>query len=88
MNVQITADSIFQAGQSYHAMDYTIEADWSSASYFLAAAAITQGEVTLIGLNSKSVQGDAGFLNVLERMGCKVERSSEKIFIQGILEWD
>ena len=71
------------AGQSYHAMDYTIEADWSSASYFLAAAAITQGEVTLIGLNSKSVQGDAGFLNVLEKMGCKVERSSEKIFIQG-----
>jgi 3-phosphoshikimate 1-carboxyvinyltransferase len=71
------------AGQSYHAMDYTIEADWSSASYFLAAAAITQGEVTLTGLNSKSVQGDAGFLNVLERMGCKIERSSKKVFIKG-----
>ena len=70
-------------GQSYRAMDYAIEADWSSASYFLAAAAITQGEVTLIGLNSKSVQGDAGFLDVLERMGCKVERSPEKIFIKG-----
>jgi len=70
-------------GQSYRAMDYAIEADWSSASYFLAAAAITQGEVTLIGLNSKSVQGDAGFLDVLERMGCKIERSPEKIFIKG-----
>ena len=71
------------ADQTYHPMDYTIEADWSSASYFLAAAAITQGEVTLIGLNSKSVQGDAGFLNVLEKMGCTIERSSEKIFIKG-----
>jgi 3-phosphoshikimate 1-carboxyvinyltransferase len=64
-------------------MDYTIEADWSSASYFLAAAAITQGEVTLIGLNPDSVQGDTGFLNVLEKMGCTTERSSEKIFIKG-----
>ena len=71
------------AGQTYRPMDYTIEADWSSASYFLAAAAITQGEITLTGLNSKSVQGDAGFLNVLEKMGCTVERLSEKIFIKG-----
>jgi len=71
------------ADQTYHPMDYTIEADWSSASYFLAAAAITQGEVTLIGLNPDSVQGDTGFLNVLEKMGCTTERSSEKIFIKG-----
>jgi len=71
------------ADQTYHPMDYTIEADWSSASYFLAAAAITQGEVTLIGLNPDSVQGDTGFLNVLEKMGCTTERSPEKIFIKG-----
>jgi 3-phosphoshikimate 1-carboxyvinyltransferase len=71
------------ANQCYQAMDYSIEADWSSASYFLSAAAITQGEITLIGLNSKSVQGDAGFLDVLEKMGCTIERSSEKIFIKG-----
>ncbi len=63
--------------------DYTIEADWSSASYFLATAAITGGEVTLTGLNPDSVQGDAGFLNVLEQMGCDIERSPEKIFIKG-----
>ncbi|SVD08740.1 uncharacterized protein METZ01_LOCUS361594, partial [marine metagenome] len=28
-------------------------------------------------------QGDAGFLNVLERMGCVVERAFKKIFIKG-----
>ena len=71
------------ANQYYRAIDYNIESDWSSASYFLSAAAITQGEITLIGLNSKSVQGDAGFLDVLEKMGCTIERSSEKIFIKG-----
>ena len=85
VDVECTDHSRFYipADQTYHAMDYAIEADWSSASYFLAAGAITQGEVTLIGLNSKSVQGDAGFLNVLEKMGCTIERSSEKIFIKG-----
>ena len=85
VDVECTDHSRFYipADQTYHAMDYAIEADWSSASYFLAAAAITQGEVTLIGLNSKSVQGDAGFLDVLEKMGCTIERSSEKIFIKG-----
>ena len=71
------------AGQTYCATNYTIEGDWSSASYFLAAAAITQGEMTLTGLKSDSVQGDASFLNVLEQMGCTVERSHEKIFIKG-----
>ena len=85
IDVECTDHSRFYipGDQTYHAMDYTIEADWSSASYFLAAAAITQGEVTLVGLNSKSVQGDAGFLNVLEKMGCTIERSYEKIFIKG-----
>ena len=71
------------AGQIYQAKNYAIEADWSSASYFLAAAAITQGEMTLFGLKPDSLQGDAGFLNVLEQMGCTIERSPEKIFIKG-----
>ena len=71
------------AGQIYQAKNYAIEADWSSASYFLAAAAITQGEMTLFGLKPDSLQGDAGFLDVLEQMGCTIERSPEKIFIKG-----
>jgi 3-phosphoshikimate 1-carboxyvinyltransferase len=71
------------AGQTYQAKNYAVEADWSSASYFLAAAAITQGEMTLFGLKSDSLQGDAGFLDVLEQMGCTIERSPEKIFIKG-----
>ena len=69
--------------QIYSAMDYTVEADWSSASYFLAAAAITQGEMTLTGLNPDSIQGDASFLNVLEQMGCTIKKSYQKIFIKG-----
>jgi len=48
---------------------YTIEGDASSASYFLAAAAIKGGSIKVIGVGKKSIQGDIKFANVLEKMG-------------------
>eukprot|EP01036_Dinobryon_divergens_P022352 gene22352-30600_t len=51
---------------------YFIEGDASSASYFLAGAAITGGPVTVFGCGSESVQGDARFAKVLEKMGADV----------------
>ena len=71
------------AGQCYRAQDYRVEGDWSSASYFLASAAVTGGEITLTGLNPNSVQGDAQFLDVLGQMGCEIEKSQEKIRLKG-----
>ena len=58
-----------------------IEGDASSASYFLAGAAITGGKVTVYGCGSGSVQGDARFARVLEKMGATVEYTEESITI-------
>jgi 3-phosphoshikimate 1-carboxyvinyltransferase len=52
---------------------YEIEPDASTASYFLAAAAILGGDVEIGGLSRDSIQGDTGFAGVLEKMGCEVE---------------
>ncbi len=52
--------------------DYWIEGDASSASYFLAAAAIKGGEVRVNGVGKKSMQGDIQFMRVLEKMGAVV----------------
>jgi len=49
-----------------------IEGDASSASYFLAAAAIRGGRVRVKGVGSQSVQGDAAFATYLEKMGARV----------------
>lgn len=49
-----------------------VEGDASSASYFLAAAAIKGGEITVTGVGSDSVQGDKHFADVLEAMGATV----------------
>lgn len=71
-----------EAGQRYAGREYAIEADASNASYFLAAAAVTGGSVTLENLGSESIQGDVRFVDVLERMGCSVVRG-EKLSLTG-----
>jgi len=62
---------------------YEIEPDASAASYFLAAAAITGGRVTVEGLNQDALQGDINFIRVLEDMGCEIERGRDSITVQG-----
>ena len=58
-----------------------IEGDASSASYFRAGAAITGGPVTVYGCGEDSVQGDARFAKVLEKMGCDVIYGSNFITV-------
>ncbi|HUR54961.1 MAG TPA: 3-phosphoshikimate 1-carboxyvinyltransferase [Gemmataceae bacterium] len=66
-----------------HRSEYAIEPDASAASYFWAAAAIMGGRVTVGGLNRKSLQGDVAFVDVLERMGCRVEECDAGITVHG-----
>jgi 3-phosphoshikimate 1-carboxyvinyltransferase len=63
--------------QSTALASYAIEPDASAASYLFAAAAVTGGRVSVPGLTMDSLQGDVHFLDALERMGCRVERSPE-----------
>lgn len=64
---------VIRAGQQYIAPgNIMVEGDASSASYFLAAAAIAGGTVRVNGVGSASVQGDAKFAEVLALMGANV----------------
>ena len=67
----------------YGPQEYHIEPDASAASYFFAAAAITSGTVTVLGLSRKSIQGDVRFVDLLEQMGCRVEECSSGITVHG-----
>jgi 3-phosphoshikimate 1-carboxyvinyltransferase len=72
-----------QATRGYLAADYEIEPDASNASYFLAAAAVTGGRVTVKRLGAGSIQGDIGFAHVLEQAGCKANFGSDGITVEG-----
>ncbi len=69
--------------QIYQACDYMIEPDASTASYFFAAAAITNGNILVKGLPRQGLQGDTQFLGVLEQMGCRVIEEVEGIRVIG-----
>lgn len=58
-----------------------VEGDASSASYFLAGAAITGGTVTVRGCGSESVQGDVAFADVMEQMGATVTWAKDSITV-------
>jgi 3-phosphoshikimate 1-carboxyvinyltransferase len=67
----------------YHGRGYEIEPDASAASYFFAAAAIAGGRVTVEGLSRGSLQGDLAFCDCLEKMGCEVRYSPDRIVVTG-----
>ncbi len=67
----------------YRGTDYLIEPDASTASYFLAAAALTGRTVTIPGLGTQSMQGDLRFADVLSRMGADVELTNGSITVSG-----
>ncbi len=69
--------------QAYHSMAYSIEPDASTASYFFAAAALVGGRVRVPDLGRGALQGDLKFVDVLERMGCEVERADDYTEVRG-----
>lgn len=71
------------APQSYQACDYAVEPDASAAGYFWAAAAITGGCTRVLGLSRRALQGDVGFVEVLAKMGCRVEYGADWIEVSG-----
>lgn len=65
-------------GNGLQAVEYTVEPDASSASYFLAMGALN-GDVTINHLSANSLQGDKNFAQVLAQMGAAVEYSANHI---------
>ncbi|MDH7480767.1 MAG: 3-phosphoshikimate 1-carboxyvinyltransferase [Armatimonadota bacterium] len=72
-----------QGGQEYRAFEKGIPGDFSSAAFFLCAAAITSSELTLLGLDINDSQGDKAVLDMLSKMGAEVQVVQEGICIRG-----
>ncbi|MFW5915210.1 MAG: 3-phosphoshikimate 1-carboxyvinyltransferase [Planctomycetota bacterium] len=69
--------------QSYPAFKRAIPGDFSSATFFLVAAAITGSELQLYGLDVTDSQGDKAVIGMLERMGCEIGVTESGLRIQG-----
>ena len=67
--------------QSYLACDYTVEGDYSSASYLLALIAINGGKAKIKNLFRDSKQGDKYILEILQNMGATIIRGEDYVEI-------
>ena len=72
-----------KGGQSYRAFSERIKGDFSSATFFLCAAASTGSDITLNGLDMNDPQGDKAVVGMLERMGAGVEVRPLAVRIKG-----
>jgi 3-phosphoshikimate 1-carboxyvinyltransferase len=67
----------------YPGREYRVEGDHSSASYFLAAAAILGGRVRAEGLDPDSAQADARLQRILPDLGCTVRSGPDWVQVEG-----
>ena len=62
---------------------YAVEADASTACYFMAFAFLHGIDLTITNLGSETLQPDLGFAQFLVRMGAQVIVSTREVFVRG-----
>jgi 3-phosphoshikimate 1-carboxyvinyltransferase len=68
-------------GAVYKTSEGPVPADFSSAAFPAAAAAVSGGTITLLGLDRKDTQGDKVFFDILAEMGCDVTWNNDALTV-------
>ena len=67
----------------YKARDYSVEGDWSSASYLYSMAALAESaEINIEGLKTDSIQGDVVTKDIYAQLGVETTITENGILIQ------
>ena len=69
-----------RGGQKYHAADFDIEGDWSSAAPFLVAGALF-GKAEVQGLDTSSLQADLTIADILVEAGAVVSELDDAVCV-------
>ena len=78
-----SGNTVHVRGAKLERTEYRVEGDYSSASYWFAAAAATGGTMRVRGLAMPTAQGDSGFVDILAAMGCAVRAEGDEIVVIG-----
>lgn len=93
---QWQGDAIVVPQQPYRPRPFTVEADWSAASYYYAMAALSgEASLQLNGLFAGSLQGDAILVDMMRQFGVETRFNEEGILltkrgnsVPASFEWD
>jgi 3-phosphoshikimate 1-carboxyvinyltransferase len=81
--VERTADGYLVVPGLVPRPEVAVEGDWSAAAYPAAAAALTGGDVSLVGLRRGTAQGDRAFVDLLVTMGATVGWEGDDLRVRG-----
>ncbi len=73
----------FPGKSRYRSFEKLIPGDYSSASFFFCAAAVTGSTLTIDGLVENDSQGDKAVLGWLEQMGCRIVWNGDAVTVSG-----
>jgi len=88
LNENKTGKYIIRCGQKYRPQNYEIPGDFSSAAFIIAAAVLSpkDSKVIVKNLDIQNPQGDKKIVEILKRMGAKIEVNPNEIVVIGNLE--
>ncbi|MCB1072659.1 MAG: 3-phosphoshikimate 1-carboxyvinyltransferase [Chlamydiia bacterium] len=69
-------------GASYSGFQYTVPGDFSSLAFPVAAALITQSEISIENVDRNDIQGDKKLLDLLKQMGAKFETEGRTLHVK------
>ena len=74
----LLADKVIIPHQMYRPASFTVESDWSAASYWFAFTALAkQAEVSLPRLTLNSLQGDSKIVDIMNGLGVKARLEND-----------
>jgi len=83
VEVDVVADTFrVSGGQAYRPTDIQVPGDFSSAAFPLVAAAITDGDVTIEGLDPESPDGDRRLVDLLRSFGARVDTAPDRVRVR------
>lgn len=65
----------------YRVTDYDVEADWSAASYWFEAEALSSGGIELSGLRPGSLQGDSRLMELFRNFGVDAQWGDDGLLV-------
>lgn len=94
VSCSLLEDKVIIGPQTYVSTSFTVESDWSAASYWFSFAALAkEAEIELPRLSLQSLQGDSKIISIMESLGVKAHLENELLILSKTerkkeLHWD
>lgn len=85
IDYKFEGNKISISNQKYSPAEYTVESDWSGASYWYSMVALAEtAEIKLLGLRKNSYQGDSAIVDIMSHLGVKSEFIEDGVILSKI----